>query len=89
MMLDLDHFKHINDRHGHAVGDAVLKEFCALVSTHLRARDLFGRLGGEEFAVLLPATDLIEATALAERIRAAVDEAVIAMASSRTPAIFP
>ncbi|MBT1157629.1 diguanylate cyclase [Aminobacter anthyllidis] len=82
MMLDLDHFKHINDRHGHAVGDAVLKEFCALVSTHLRARDLFGRLGGEEFAVLLPATDLIEATALAERIRVAVDEAVIAMASS-------
>lgn len=82
LMLDLDHFKHINDRYGHAVGDTVLKEFCALVPTHLRGRDLFGRLGGEEFAVLLPATDLIEATALAERVRVSVDEAVVTMASS-------
>lgn len=72
LMLDIDHFKRINDRFGHAGGDQILKEFVALVSSVLRPVDLFGRMGGEEFAVVLPNIDLIAATSVAERIRLAL-----------------
>ena len=58
LMVDLDHFKRINDRHGHAVGDAVLVHFAQLVRESLRITDTAGRMGGEEFAVLLPGADL-------------------------------
>ncbi len=68
LMMDLDHFKQINDRYGHAVGDAVLKRFVQTVSDVLRESDLMGRLGGEEFAVLLPNTALEGGCALAQRI---------------------
>jgi len=68
LMMDLDHFKQINDRYGHAVGDAVLKRFVQTVSDVLRESDLMGRLGGEEFAVLLPNTTLEGGRALAQRI---------------------
>lgn len=68
LMMDLDHFKHINDQYGHAAGDAVLKRFVQAVSGVLRESDLMGRLGGEEFAVLLPNTTLEGGRALAQRI---------------------
>ncbi|WP_162273521.1 diguanylate cyclase [Ectothiorhodospira magna] len=72
MMLDLDHFKRVNDTHGHSAGDAVLRHFAALVRHCLRKNDAAGRMGGEEFAVLLPDTDLPSAQALAERLRVRV-----------------
>lgn len=69
VMLDLDHFKRINDHWGHATGDRVLQAFAARVRSLLRREDLFGRIGGEEFVVLLPATGLEGALQLAERLR--------------------
>jgi len=72
LMLDLDHFKRINDRWGHATGDMVLKSFAGLALAQLRGNDLAGRLGDEEFAILLPATDARGASELAERLRQAV-----------------
>ena len=72
LMLDIDHFKNINDTHGHAAGDLVLKAFSDSIAKQLRATDVFGRIGGEEFAVLLPETDLAGAQDFAERLRAAV-----------------
>jgi diguanylate cyclase (GGDEF)-like protein/PAS domain S-box-containing protein len=68
LMLDLDHFKLINDRHGHAAGDAVLHGFVQTVTAVLRESDLIGRIGGEEFAVLLPNTTHDGGRALAQRI---------------------
>jgi diguanylate cyclase (GGDEF)-like protein len=72
LALDIDHFKRINDRHGHAAGDAALCRFADAVRTLVRISDHFARMGGEEFALLLPQTDGDGACALAERIRAAV-----------------
>lgn len=69
VMLDLDHFKRINDHWGHAAGDRVLQAFAAGVRSLLRREDLFGRIGGEEFVVLLPATGPEGALLLAERLR--------------------
>lgn len=71
-MLDLDHFKRINDTHGHAAGDAVLQKFAALLRDGIRLEDSVGRIGGEEFALLLPGTELGEARMVCERMRAAV-----------------
>lgn len=72
MMVDIDHFKKLNDRHGHAVGDTALRVFAQAAQSHLRAHDMLGRLGGEEFAVLMPATNLADALEVAERLRMAV-----------------
>ncbi|MHA6288103.1 GGDEF domain-containing response regulator [Maricaulis sp. CAU 1757] len=72
IMVDLDHFKTINDTHGHAAGDAVLIETVTTVQRCLRERDLLGRLGGEEFAVVLPGASRSAAARAAERIRAAI-----------------
>lgn len=68
IMLDLDHFKLFNDNYGHQCGDMVLIEVSALISTLLRVEDIFGRYGGEEFAIILPETDLSGAIELAQRI---------------------
>lgn len=68
LMSDMDHFKRINDTFGHAQGDAVLRHFTTLVLHNLRAQDLFGRIGGEEFALLLPNATAEQALAVAERI---------------------
>ena len=73
MMLDLDHFKAINDTHGHAAGDLVLRAVADSAKSNLREIDLFGRFGGEEFAVILPETDLETALVIAERLRAGVE----------------
>jgi len=72
-LFDLDHFKSINDRFGHAAGDAVLRDFCTLVQAHMRVTDRFARWGGEEFVLLMPVTTPVESASLAvERIRGAV-----------------
>ena len=68
IMLDIDHFKRINDRHGHALGDQVLRSLCQRVLQRLRRSDVFCRLGGEEFVVLCPDTDQRQALALAEQL---------------------
>ena len=69
MMFDLDQFKTINDRHGHAVGDAVIRTFCEIAAAALRPNDVFGRVGGEEFAAVLPRSNMEAACLRAERIR--------------------
>jgi len=70
MIMDLDHFKSINDRYGHLFGDAVLRRLADLGRSHLRQTDLFARVGGEEFVVLMPETTRETAVATAERLRA-------------------
>jgi diguanylate cyclase (GGDEF)-like protein len=72
LVLDIDHFKHINDRYGHAVGDLALQAFRRACEQVLRRTDIFGRIGGEEFAILMPETDLHTALAVSERLREAV-----------------
>jgi diguanylate cyclase (GGDEF)-like protein/PAS domain S-box-containing protein len=73
LMLDLDHFKLVNDHYGHAVGDKILSMFSQICRNCLRTSDIIGRMGGEEFAALLPGTGLIEARHVAERLRQQVD----------------
>ena len=75
LMIDLDHFKVINDSHGHLVGDRVLVDFVARVTAVLRRPDRFGRFGGEEFVALLPETSVEDARIVAERIRADIASA--------------
>ena len=74
LMLDLDHFKLVNDQRGHAVGDQVLANVGAVMRGATRARDFAGRNGGEEFAILLPDTEIPAALRIAERVRAAIAE---------------
>ncbi|MCO4757709.1 MAG: diguanylate cyclase [Oceanospirillaceae bacterium] len=76
-MIDLDHFKHLNDTYGHVAGDQVLKAFTAAVQQELREADLFGRLGGEEFAVILPGQNLERAASVLERIRMMTEMLVV------------
>lgn len=73
MIGDLDCFKRVNDTHGHAVGDLALKHFTAIVTELIRPGDVLGRIGGEEFAVLLPGSDAQAAATVAERIRSHLD----------------
>jgi diguanylate cyclase (GGDEF)-like protein len=80
LMLDLDHFKQLNDGFGHACGDQALRLFADTARGVLRDHDLMGRLGGEEFALALPGTPLEGARQAAERLRIALTEAVIACA---------
>ncbi|MEO9969094.1 MAG: sensor domain-containing diguanylate cyclase [Hyphomonadaceae bacterium] len=70
IMLDIDHFKQVNDVHGHAMGDTVIQRLSKVISDTSRDEDIFGRLGGEEFGLVLPDTNLQGAAILAERIRA-------------------
>lgn len=72
LVMDLDHFKTVNDTHGHAIGDAVLVGVSAVCKEALRAMDIFGRLGGEEFVVVLPETDEAQAVVSSERLRARI-----------------
>ena len=73
-MMDLDYFKSINDNYGHLGGDEILKIFAKEAEKPLRTSDLIGRVGGEEFAVILPETDLERAVKIAERIRLLVQD---------------
>jgi diguanylate cyclase (GGDEF)-like protein len=77
LMVDLDHFKHINDTYGHAGGDEVLRRVAALAMSTVRSCDLFARLGGEEFVCLLPGTAESGAIAVAETLRAEIERLLI------------
>ena len=77
VLFDLDHFKQINDTWGHAAGDAVLKAVSRTVLRELRVEDSFGRVGGEEFAILVANADAIIATEVAERVRRAIERLAI------------
>jgi diguanylate cyclase (GGDEF)-like protein len=79
LMFDLDRFKSINDRYGHAVGDEAIRVFAATVGSTMRASDIVGRFGGEEFVAILPGT-LVDATAAAERVRMAFAAAGVTVA---------
>lgn len=83
MMLDIDHFKSINDRHGHGVGDQVLRAFARAVQEHLQEGELFARLGGEEFVVIIPGLAPERAKFTAERLRRAVQELHLTHADPR------
>lgn len=74
IMFDIDHFKKVNDQHGHSVGDEVLRQLVRLVKSLIRQSDLLIRWGGEEFLILLPTTEAQEAGSFAERIRRTVEE---------------
>lgn len=76
LMIDIDHFKHINDTFGHQAGDAVLVNVAAAVRSQTRNQDTVARFGGEEIAVLMPQTTIADAVSVAERIRAAVEALV-------------
>ena len=77
MMIDIDFFKKVNDTYGHAAGDSAIKQVASICQNSLREQDLFGRLGGEEFAVLLPETKIEDGMLLAQRIRSTVESRVI------------
>lgn len=79
MLLDLDHFKSVNDKYGHAAGDQALQQVVAVMSDGLRGSDYIGRLGGEEFAVMLPGAGSTEALDIGERVRHTVMRAGLAM----------
>lgn len=94
LLLDLDHFKQVNDQRSHQVGDQVLANVGAVLRAALRALDFAGRNGGEEFAVLLPNTDIPAALNIAERVRAAIAEIAlpgtdVAVTASIGVAVFP
>ncbi len=79
LMIDLDHFKQINDTYGHAVGDQILYEVCAVIASTLRKIDIPGRIGGEEFVVLLPETNQQNGLIVAERLRTAISKIKLTM----------
>jgi diguanylate cyclase (GGDEF)-like protein len=94
LLLDLDHFKQVNDQRGHPVGDQVLASVGATLRGTLRTRDFAGRNGGEEFAILLPDTGIADALEIAERIRAAIAEislhgSDVSVTASIGVAVFP
>lgn len=84
-MMDINQFKSINDRYGHALGDEALRSFVKLVSGELRTCDILGRWGGEEFALILPSTTERAAFKVAERIRLAVKAAPFSMEEDGNP----
>jgi diguanylate cyclase (GGDEF)-like protein len=77
ILLDIDHFKLINDTYGHAAGDAVIRTLTEVVKNAIRTADLLGRMGGEEFVVFLPDTDTISALLVAEKLRCLLEQSVV------------
>jgi diguanylate cyclase (GGDEF)-like protein len=77
ILIDLDHFKRINDEHGHQAGDVVLQQVCAEIIRNARNSDIAARYGGEEFAIILPETDIRGAAFMAERIRKSIEKLAI------------
>lgn len=84
VMLDVDYFKSVNDTHGHVVGDQVLQQIARIAEVTLRPSDVFGRLGGEEFALLLPETNSTEARKVAERLRQAIADYAMPLPGGKT-----
>ncbi len=87
LMLDIDFFKHVNDTWGHAGGDAVLRRVATLIQQSIRETDMVGRVGGEEFIILLPMTRLTQAYQVAEKVRSAIEGARIEPAGRVTVSI--
>lgn len=87
LMLDIDHFKRVNDTWGHVAGDAVLRELAQRIESQVRASDVAARYGGEEFIILLPNTDVTSAELLAERIRGAISAAPIDLPCGETATV--
>lgn len=87
LMLDIDHFKRINDTWGHAAGDAVLRELANRIDAEVRASDVAARYGGEEFVILLPRTEASAAVGLAERVRRAVASSPYALPGGSSVAV--
>jgi diguanylate cyclase (GGDEF)-like protein len=83
LLLDIDHFKQVNDVHGHPVGDDVLREVARRIQNELRSEDIAGRWGGEEFLIILPRTDLDGVLRLAERIRLTVSATPVIVGDQR------
>jgi two-component system cell cycle response regulator len=79
VFMDIDHFKLVNDKYGHEVGDKVLKEFASRIAASVRGIDLVCRYGGEEFVVAMPDTDLVSASAVAERLRHSIETTPIVL----------
>ena len=77
LMLDIDHFKQLNDTYGHPIGDQVLRQLAECAKQSIREVDLIGRYGGEEFLIFLPETDLLTARRVAERLRASIEKMTI------------
>jgi two-component system cell cycle response regulator len=73
VFMDIDHFKLVNDKYGHEVGDKVLREFASRIIANVRGVDLACRYGGEEFVVAMPDTDMVSASAVAERLRHSIE----------------
>src|SRR5262249_33054771 len=85
IVLDIDHFKQVNDRFGHAAGDGVLRSVADVCRKQLRLSDLLARIGGEEFCVICPETDAARAGGVAERMRAAIAADAVAARVKRIP----
>jgi diguanylate cyclase (GGDEF)-like protein len=85
VMFDVDHFKKINDGHGHLAGDAVLKELANRIRPRIRREDLFARYGGEEFACVLPSTALPGGIVFAEHLRSIIEEKPVAFEDKLIP----
>jgi diguanylate cyclase (GGDEF)-like protein len=83
LFVDLDHFKSINDRYGHEAGDTVLKEVAACIARNARDCDAFGRIGGEEFSLFLPNTDLAGAEVVAEKLRTSIEALELSVGEAR------
>lgn len=85
LLMDVDHFKRINDTHGHQAGDEVLRHVAALLRATVRHGDLTGRIGGEEFVIICLETDTRGATQLAERLRTGIASQAVSVAGSSHP----
>lgn len=88
MLVDVDHFKRVNDTHGHGIGDEVLVELARLLGSSLRSSDELARIGGEEFALILPHTDADQAAAVAERLRGSLESTPLSSRRLRVTASF-
>jgi two-component system, cell cycle response regulator len=86
VLFDIDHFKRINDQHGHLTGDAVLKHVAQRVRSHVRSSDIVARVGGEEFAVLLPGTEIVGARTYADKLRQRVADDALEACGARLQA---
>jgi diguanylate cyclase (GGDEF) domain len=87
IMVDIDHFKTVNDNFGHDVGDVVLKEVASVLKNNIRERDFIGRWGGEEFIIICSTTSLEEATKLANKIKEKVEEYRYSLTSNQTASL--
>lgn len=84
LFLDIDHFKQVNDKHGHPIGDAVLKLFASALKSQIRNTDFLARFGGEEFAILLPDCPLKQAEQIANNIRQTIEQQVFSVSAQNT-----